>query len=108
MRLDPPPAGKVATTIEHEGQRVAAIVHAAELEERRELVRTVGAAAAMTLRNERLDAELRAKVTELQASRSRIVQAGYDTVSGGKKCVTSVMCRSLHSVSLSESSCPIS
>jgi signal transduction histidine kinase len=78
MRLDPPPEGKIATTIEHEGRRVAAIVHAAELEERRELVRTVGAAAAMTLRNERLDAELRAKVTELQASRYRIVQAGYE------------------------------
>ena len=41
-------------------------------------MQTVGAAAALTLRNERLDAELRAKVTELQASRSRIVQAGYE------------------------------
>ncbi|MEA2335611.1 MAG: hypothetical protein QOG40_2101 [Solirubrobacteraceae bacterium] len=78
MRIDPPPKGKIATPIEHEGQRVAAIVHAAELADERELVQTVGAAAALTLRNERLDAELRAKVTELHASRSRIVQAGYE------------------------------
>ena len=33
---------------------------------------------ALTLENERLDAELRAKVAELRASRSRIVEAGYE------------------------------
>jgi signal transduction histidine kinase len=38
-------------------------------------VQTVGAAAALTLENERLDAELRATVAELRASRARIVQA---------------------------------
>ena len=53
--------GKIATVIEHEGRRVAAIVHDAELAEERELVQTVGAAAALTLENERLDAELRAQ-----------------------------------------------
>ncbi len=78
MQIDPPPPGKLATPIEHENERIAAIVHAAELSEQPELVQTVGAAAALTLRNERLDAELRAKVAELQASRSRIVQAGYE------------------------------
>jgi signal transduction histidine kinase len=57
---------------------VAAIIHDASLEEERDLVQTVGAAAALMLKNERLDAELRAKVEELRASRSRIVQAGYD------------------------------
>jgi len=78
MEVDPPPQGMIATAIEHDGQRVAAIVHSAELREQLELVQTAGAAAALTLRNERLDAELRAKVTELQASRLRIVQAGYE------------------------------
>jgi signal transduction histidine kinase len=53
-------------------------VYGADLAEERELVQTVGAAAALRLRNERLDAELRAKVAELQASRSRILQAGYE------------------------------
>src|SRR3954447_18650507 len=54
MRVDPAPAGKVATTIEHEGRRVAAIVHDADLADQRSLVQAVGAAAALTLENERL------------------------------------------------------
>ena len=78
VRVNPAPAGKVSTTIEHEGERIAAIVHSPGLAEERELVQTAGAAAGLTLRNERLAAELRAKVAELQASRSRIVQAGYE------------------------------
>jgi signal transduction histidine kinase len=78
VRVDPAPAGKVSTIVEHEGERIAAIVHSSGLAEERELVQTAGAAAGLTLRNERLDAELRAKVAELQASRSRIVQAGYE------------------------------
>ena len=76
MQVDPAPDGKIGTTIEHEGRRVAAIVHSAGLAYERELVQTVGAAAALTLENERLDAELRATVAELRASRARIVQAG--------------------------------
>jgi len=75
-RVDSTPEGKVATTIDHEGQRIAAIVHDADLAEERDLVQAVGAAAALTLENERLDAELRAKVAESRASRARIVQAG--------------------------------
>ena len=78
VRVDLAPVGKVSTIIEHEGERIAAIVHSPGLAEERELVQTAGAAAGLTLRNERLDAELRAKVAELQASRSRIVQAGYE------------------------------
>jgi signal transduction histidine kinase len=77
MRVDPAPPGKIATAIEHEGRRIAAIVHDAGLAEERDLVHAVGAAAALTLENERLDAELRAHVAELRASRSRIVTAGY-------------------------------
>jgi signal transduction histidine kinase len=74
--VDSTPEGKVATTIEHEGRRIAAIVHDADLAEESDLVQAVGAAAALTLENERLDAALRAKVAELRASRARIVQAG--------------------------------
>jgi signal transduction histidine kinase len=77
MRIDPPPKGKIATTIENEGTRVAAILHDADLAQERDLVRAVGAAAALTLENERLDAELRARVDELHTSRARIVTAGY-------------------------------
>ena len=73
-----PPAGseRVATEIEHEGRRVAAIVHHGFLCEEPELVRAAGAAAAISLENERLDAELRARLEELRASRARIVEAG--------------------------------
>ena len=78
VRVDPAPAGKVSTIIEHEDERIAAIVHSSDVAEERELVQTAGAAAGLTLRNERLAAELRAKVAELRASRSRIVQAGYE------------------------------
>jgi signal transduction histidine kinase len=76
MRLDPASKGKIATTIEHDGRRVAAIIHDAELADEREHVEAVGAAAALALENERLDAELRATVAELRTSRARIVQAG--------------------------------
>jgi signal transduction histidine kinase len=77
MQLEPAPKGKIATLIEHDGRRVAAIVHDSELAEEPDLVQAVGAAAALTLENERLDAELRAHVDELRASRARIVTAGY-------------------------------
>ena len=77
MQIDPPPTGKIVTTVENQGRRVGAIVHDADLPEERELVRAVGAAAALTLENERLDAELRARVDELHTSRARIVTAGY-------------------------------
>jgi signal transduction histidine kinase len=75
-----PAAGseRIATEVEHDGQRVAAIIHDASLEDESDLVRTVGAAAALKLENERLDAELRANVAEVRASRSRIVEAGYE------------------------------
>jgi signal transduction histidine kinase len=76
--LPEPGSGRFSTEVEHDGRRLAAIIHDASLEDARDLVRTVGAAAAMTLENERLDAELRAKVAELRASRSRIVEAGYE------------------------------
>src|SRR5947209_2955482 len=75
--VDPPPSGKIATVVEHEGSRVAAILHDAALAEEGDLVQAVGAAAALSLENERLDAELRARVDELHASRARIVAAGY-------------------------------
>ena len=70
--------GRRWTAIEHDGRPIAAIRHAADIEEESELVRAAGAAAALTLENERLTAELRAHVEELQASRARIAQAGLD------------------------------
>jgi len=77
QRMHPTPKGKIATIIEHEGRPVGAIVHDADLADEPDLVQAVGAAASLTLENERLGAELRAHVDELRASRARIVTAGY-------------------------------
>jgi signal transduction histidine kinase len=55
---------------------VAALVHDPVLLERRALLTAAGAAARLALENERLQAELRAQLAELRASRVRIVTAG--------------------------------
>jgi signal transduction histidine kinase len=55
---------------------VAALIHDPVLLERKGLLEAAGAAARLALENERLQAELRAQLAELRASRARIVQAG--------------------------------
>jgi signal transduction histidine kinase len=64
--------------VEREGDCVAAIVYDATLREAGDHVRAVGAAAGLALNNERLDAELRAKVGELRASRERMLRVGLE------------------------------
>ena len=51
------------------------LLHDPVLEHNAELVRSVCAAASLALENERLQAELRARLVELQASRARLVEA---------------------------------
>jgi signal transduction histidine kinase len=75
--LPPADADRAVTAVEREGRRIAAIVHDPALLDDPEQVRAAGAAAALALDNARLDAELRAKVEELSASRARIVESGY-------------------------------
>jgi signal transduction histidine kinase len=67
--------GRVSTIVERDGEPVAALIHDAALRENAELVDSVCAAAALTLENERLRAELLARLAELQASRTRLVEA---------------------------------
>jgi signal transduction histidine kinase len=55
---------------------VAALIHDPVLLERPALLKSAGAAALLALENERLQAELRAQLAELRASRARIVTAG--------------------------------
>ena len=66
---------RAATLVERDGRRVAAIVHDEVLGDDPELLRAVSAAAALALENARLQAELRARLEELEASRARIVEA---------------------------------
>jgi signal transduction histidine kinase len=75
IELPAPESGRAWTAVEHEGTRLAAIIHAAELDARPELVRAAAAGAVLALDNERLKADLRARVEELRASRARIVEA---------------------------------
>ena len=75
MRLPEPGGPRAVTEIEQEGRRIAALVHDAALLDQPELVRAAGAAAALALENERLDAELRARYEDLRASRARLVEA---------------------------------
>jgi signal transduction histidine kinase len=65
----------MCTPVEHDGEPVAMLVHDPSVADERERVRAVGGAAALALENERLDAELRANVQELRASRVRIVES---------------------------------
>ncbi|HLM08607.1 MAG TPA: sensor histidine kinase [Thermoleophilaceae bacterium] len=75
-----PPAGdrKTLTRVERDGERIGAIVHDASLRDAQDHVHAVGAAAALVLANERLDAELRAKVAELRRSRERMLRVGLE------------------------------
>jgi signal transduction histidine kinase len=78
--VDLPPAtsrSRAVTEIEREAVPVAAIVHDAALLDEPGLVRAAGAAAALALENERLEAELKARVAELQVSRAKVIEVGF-------------------------------
>jgi signal transduction histidine kinase len=76
VELPPAGSGRAVSEVESDGRRVAAIVHDRALLEYPDQVRAAGAAAALALENERLEAELRAKVEEVRSSRSRLVEVG--------------------------------
>ena len=76
--LPEPGSERAWTEVAHEGRRVAAILHAAEFDARPELVRAAAAGAVLALDNERLKAELRARIEDVRASRARIVEAGFE------------------------------
>lgn len=75
--LDLPPSGpqRAVTILGPADAPVAALLHDPALLERRSLLEAAGAAARLALENERLQAELRAQLAELRASRTRLVQA---------------------------------
>ena len=74
-RCPQPGSGRAWTAVERDGRRVAAIVHDAALDTSRELVHAAAAASSLAIDNERLKADLRARVEELRVSRLRIVEA---------------------------------
>jgi signal transduction histidine kinase len=67
-------AGRAITDVDRDGRRIGAIVHDPALLEDPELVQAAGAAAALAVENERLEAELRARVQELEGSRAKLIE----------------------------------
>ncbi len=79
-RYEPPEEGarRAVSKVQRDGECIAAIVYDASLRDAQDHVRAVGAAAALVLANERLDAQLRAKVGELRQSRERMLEIGLE------------------------------
>ncbi|HEY6758400.1 MAG TPA: sensor domain-containing protein [Baekduia sp.] len=75
VELPHPASGRTWTAVEHDGRPVAAIVHDAALDTTSELVQAAASAASLAIDNERLKADLRARLEELRVSRLRIVEA---------------------------------
>ncbi len=76
VELPEPGTGHQVTHVELDGDQCAAIVHDPDRADDPQLVATVGRAAALALANERLEAQLRAKVDELRKSRMRVIEVG--------------------------------
>ena len=68
--------GRAVTPLVRGGRPVAVVVHRAELLDDPGLLEDVGAAAGLALDHERLQAEARARLEQLRASRARTVEAG--------------------------------
>lgn len=74
--VDPVPApGRAVTLVGPSSEPLAALTHDESLLGQRTLIEAAGSAATLALENTRLQAELRAQVAELRASRTRIVTA---------------------------------
>ena len=73
--VDVPERG--VTVVERDGEPIARLLHDPALDEDPQLLETVAAAAAIGLERARLEAELRARLDELRASRARIVETAY-------------------------------
>jgi signal transduction histidine kinase len=73
--LPHPASGRTWTAVERDGRPVAAIVHDAALDTTSELVQAAASASSLAIDNERLKADLRARLEELRVSRLRIVEA---------------------------------
>jgi signal transduction histidine kinase len=71
-------ARRFVSEVAREGRPIGALICDPALADQTQLLDAVGAAAALALENERLEAELRARVEELHSSRARIVAAGFE------------------------------
>jgi signal transduction histidine kinase len=68
--------GRATALIDREGAHVAALLHDDALDDERDLLDGVTAAAGIALENARLHAELQARLEELRGSRARVIAEG--------------------------------
>jgi signal transduction histidine kinase len=73
-----PADGRARSEITREGARTAVLLHDPALRDRRDLLEGVLAAAALSVEIARLRVEVSLQLAEVRASRSRIVEAGYE------------------------------
>lgn len=78
VAADLPRDGRVRTEITREGARTAVLLHDPALLQRPDLLNGVLAAATLSIEMARLRVELRIQLAEVEASRTRIVEAGYE------------------------------
>jgi signal transduction histidine kinase len=76
VALPVPGAGRTVTYLHLDGHQIGALVHDAAVLDDPELVNAVAAAAGIAVANAQLQADVRARVSEVEASRRRIVVAG--------------------------------
>jgi signal transduction histidine kinase len=76
VSLPPDRLDRAALPLEARDPPAVVLTYDTSRDDERELVRAVSAAATLTLENERLASELRARVEEVSASRARIVESG--------------------------------
>jgi signal transduction histidine kinase len=75
LELEPGP-GRAVTPVLRDGEPVAALVHDERFVDQPGLLQEVLSGARVVVENERLQAEVRAQIEELQSSRARIVETG--------------------------------
>ena len=68
-------SGRATTVVEHDGKRIAVLVHDPSLRDDPELVAAACSAAGIAVDNERLHADLRTRLEELRRSRLRVMEA---------------------------------
>jgi signal transduction histidine kinase len=76
VELPPKDPDRAVLPLNTGGDREPVLIYDATREDQQNLVQAVGAAVTLSLENERLAEDLRAKVDELSASRARIVESG--------------------------------
>jgi len=76
VRIPDPGSGRSMTMVERDGQRLAVLVHDPAVLGDPGLVEAVASAARLAAANARLQAEVRARLAEIGASRRRILEAG--------------------------------